>query len=224
MRPCFAIVTGGAPPSYFDVPWDEQEDAIYAPIAGGDAAAAGGRGGGTPFGDGGAAAAATATATAAAAAAAPTRDGGADAACATVAAEGGGGGRGGGPVTRWPALAEEHLVRLYSNDDGCRDRWVGGSVGGSVGGGVDSAARGVVESTVCSWFIAAEKDRPVVQMWEVGMFMWAAGRRCTSERTTIENNTFHVLCLGFIWVMSKRRTAAVLVPCLYYTRRQRSKR
>lgn len=111
----FLLYTGGAPPSYFDVAWDEQ-DPVYAPIAGGDSS----RGGGTPFSDG-----ATAAAAAAAATTTTTTPGGAaDAACATaVAAEGGGGG---GPVVRWPALAEEHLVRLYSNDDGCRDRWVVG--------------------------------------------------------------------------------------------------
>lgn len=109
----------GATPSYFDEGYsydgydiDDEDDnstgtsrevrAVSAPIAGSDIGASRVvRGVRTSSG-------AAAAAGAAAAGAGSCRDG-----------SGGGGGRMGVPP-RWPALAEEHLSRLYSNDDGCR--------------------------------------------------------------------------------------------------------
>lgn len=112
----------GAPPSYFDVAWEENE--AYAPISGGEINI----GDGSGYARGGSTAAATtairdrpAPATSATATIAVVAG-----ACAGGAGDGAGGDWGGSGlvVPRWPALAEEHLSRLYSNDDGCRARYV----------------------------------------------------------------------------------------------------
>ncbi|CAN0208845.1 unnamed protein product [Pylaiella littoralis] len=115
---------GGAPPSYFDVAWEEDE--AYAPISGGEINI----GDGSGYARGGSTAAATTAirdrpAPATSATATVTVVAGA---CAGGAGDGAGGDWGGSGlvVPRWPALAEEHLSRLYSNDDGCRASPSGG--------------------------------------------------------------------------------------------------